>query len=68
MSFLLNLGDLGTFFSDELSALENFANWVSSDFINFINSISTDIQNALSFIGQAISDIPTFMQKLVLTS
>jgi len=64
MSFLLNLGDLGTFFSDELSALENFANWVSSDFINFINSISTDIQNALSFIGQAISDIPTFMQKI----
>jgi len=64
MSFLLNLGDLGTFFSDELSALENFANWVSSDFINFINSISTDIQNTLSFIGQAISDIPTFIQKI----
>jgi len=64
MSFLLNLGDLGTFFSDELSALENFTNWVSSDFINFMNSITSDIQNTLTFISQAISDIPTFMQNI----
>jgi hypothetical protein len=64
MSFLLNLGDLGTFFSDELSALESFTNWVSSDFINFMNSITSDIQNTLTFISQAISDIPTFMQNI----
>ncbi len=64
MSFLLNLGDLGTFFSDELSALENFTNWVSSDFINFMNSITSDIQNSLTFISNAISDILTFMQNI----
>ena len=64
MSFILNLGDLGTFFSDELSALESFTNWISSDFVNLIDSISSDIQNTLSFISQAISDIPTFMQKI----
>jgi len=64
MSFFLNLGDIGTFFSDELSALENFANWISSDFINFINSITSDIQNITSFLSQAFSDIQTFMQNI----
>ncbi|ARQ96448.1 hypothetical protein CCL42_gp42 [Sulfolobus islandicus rod-shaped virus 8] len=64
MSFLLNLGDLGTFFSDELTALENFANFLSSDFINFFSAVVNDIENVVSFIGQAISDIPTFMQKI----
>jgi len=64
MSFLLNLGDLGTFFSDELSALENFTNFLSSDFINFFNSIVKDTENIVSFLGQAISDIPTFMQNI----
>ena len=67
MSFFNPLGALesvGTFFSDELSALENFVNWLSSDFINFFNTVSKDIQNFVSFIGQAISDIPTFMQKI----
>jgi hypothetical protein len=64
MSFLLNLGDLGTFFSDELTALENFANFLSSDFINFFSAVVNDIENVVSFLGQAISDIPTFMQKI----
>ncbi|ARQ96711.1 hypothetical protein [Sulfolobus islandicus rod-shaped virus 11] len=64
MSFLLNLGDLGTFFSDELTALENFANFLSSEFINFFSAVVNDIENVVSFIGQAISDIPTFMQKI----
>jgi hypothetical protein len=64
MSFLLNLGDLGTFFSDELSALENFTNFLSSDFINFFNAVVKDIENTVNFIGQAISDIPTFMQNI----
>ena len=67
MSFFNPLGALesvGTFFSDELSALENFVNWISSDFINFFNTVSKDIQNFVSFIGQAISDIPTFIQKI----
>jgi hypothetical protein len=64
MSFLLNLGDLGTFFSDELTALENFANFLSSDFINFFSAVVNDIENVVSFLGQAIGDIPTFMQKI----
>jgi len=64
MSFLLNLGDLGTFFSDELSALENFTNFLSSDFINFFNTVVNDIENIVSFLGQAISNIPTFMQNI----
>ena len=64
MSTIFDLGAIGTFFSDEISALENFANWVSSTFINFMNAITTDIQNTLSFIGQAIGDIPTFMQNI----
>jgi len=64
MSTIFDLGAIGTFFSDEISALENFANWVSSTFINFMNAITTDIQNTFSFIGQAISDIPTFMQNI----
>jgi len=64
MSFILNLGDLGTFFSDELSALENFTNFLSSDFVNFFNTVVKDIENTFSFIGQAISDIPTFMQNI----
>jgi len=64
MSFLLNLGDLGTFFSDELSALENFVNFLSSDIINFFNTVVDDVENTVSFIGQAISDIPTFMQNI----
>nr|MCG2868386.1 hypothetical protein [Candidatus Nanopusillus sp.] len=58
------LSAVGTFFSNELNALENFVNWISSDFINFFNTVSKDIQNFVSFIGQAISDIPTFMQKI----
>ncbi|UUG47345.1 minor capsid protein [Sulfolobus islandicus rod-shaped virus] len=64
MSFLLNLGDLGTFFSDELTALEQFTNFLSSDFINFFSTVVNDIENVVSFLGQAISDIPTFMQKI----
>jgi len=64
MSFILDLGDLGTFFSDELSALENFTNFLASDFINFFNTVVKDIENIVSFLGQAISDIPTFMQKI----
>jgi len=64
MSTIFDLGAIGTFFSDEISALENFVNWVSSTFINFMNAITTDIQNTFSFIGQAISDIPTFMQNI----
>jgi len=58
------LNAVGTFFSDELSALENFINWISSDFINFFNTVAQDIQNFVSFLGQAISDIPTFMQTI----
>ena len=64
MSFILDLGSLGTFFSDELSALENFTNFLASDFTNFFNSVVKDIENITSFIGNAISDIPTFMQKI----
>jgi len=64
MSFFLNLGDIGTFFSDELSALENFTDWISSDFINFINSITSDVQNITSFISNAINDFETFMQNI----
>ncbi|AOG61587.1 coiled-coil structural protein [Sulfolobus islandicus rod-shaped virus 3] len=64
MSFLLNLGELGTFFADEIENLENFTNWISSDFINFINAIVNDIKNITSFLGQAISDIPTFMTNI----
>ncbi len=64
MSFILDLGSLGTFFSDELSALENFTNFLASDFVNFFNTIVKDVENIVSFVGQAISDIPTFMQKI----
>jgi hypothetical protein len=64
MSFLLNLGDLGTFFSDELSNLENFTNFLATDIVNFIQSVEKDLINTISFIAQNLSDIPSFMQQI----
>ncbi|AZI75925.1 hypothetical protein SBRV1_gp36 [Sulfolobales Beppu rod-shaped virus 1] len=65
MSFLLNLGDIGTFFSDELINLENFVNFISSDFVNFFQTIATDTENSLHTIAQFLTDIPSFLQNAI---
>ncbi|QJF12299.1 putative minor structural protein [Saccharolobus solfataricus rod-shaped virus 1] len=64
MSFILSgLESLETFFSDELTALENFTNFLASDVVSFFQTVSTDLQNFISFLATAISDIPTFIQQ-----
>ncbi|ALG96896.1 hypothetical protein AZ268_gp28 [Acidianus rod-shaped virus 2] len=64
MSFLVSgLEAVETFFSDELTALENFTNFLASDVVSFFETVSTDVQNFISFLATAISDIPTFIQQ-----
>ncbi|QJF12340.1 putative minor structural protein [Acidianus rod-shaped virus 3] len=62
-SIISGLEAVETFFSDELTALENFTNFLASDFVSFFQTISGDFQHAISFLATAISDIPTFIQQ-----
>ncbi|CAQ58467.1 hypothetical protein N617_gp26 [Stygiolobus rod-shaped virus] len=65
MSFLLNLGDLGTFFSDELLNLEKIVNFISTDFINFANAVIDDLENSINIIYQLLSQTATFIQNAI---
>ncbi|CAI44183.1 putative minor structural protein [Acidianus rod-shaped virus 1] len=57
-----DLTSLGTFFSDELGALENFVDFLATDFETFINSIASDFETFISYIATAVSDLATFAQ------
>ena len=65
MSFLLNLGSIETFFSDELYNLEQFTDFLSSDFVNFFNTVYRDVEDITSNLSQLLTNMTTYTENAV---